>query len=189
MGSGHPGPAGPAKQLQEMTIQALAVDGTSSTLLLTDPTGKPLTPALMYNDSRSRDELARISVVAPQNSPVHSATSSLAKLLFLEQQQTSRNFLALHQADWIIGKLSGRFGVSDENNCLKMGYDPLEGCWPDWLAQLNLPQSCLPEVHPPGAIVGRLTDEVTPIDRTAWLHPGSDRHHRQQCRHPGSRRQ
>ncbi len=149
-----------ARQLQGEKIQALAVDGTSATLLLTNAAGKPLTPALMYNDSRSRSMLTQIAGAAPENSPAHSATSSLAKLLYLNQQQTSRDFLALHQADWILGKLSGRFGISDENNCLKLGYDPLERCWPTWISRLDLPSSCLPKVHPPGTIVGRLTEEA-----------------------------
>ncbi len=152
-----------AAQLPEHRIRALAVDGTSSTLLLCTRDGHPLTPGLMYNDSRSRGMLGSIAEVAPASSPVHSATSSLAKLLFLHQQEISRDYLALHQADWILGKLSGRFGLSDENNCLKLGYDPLERRWPDWFSQLDLPPSCLPEVHPPGTLIGRLTDQVSSL--------------------------
>lgn len=154
---------GLAEQLKGYEIQALAVDGTSSTLLLADPAGAPITPALMYNDSRSRNMLTTIAAVAAQKSPVHSASSSLAKLLFLEQRLSSKKFLALHQADWIMGKLSGRFGLSDENNCLKLGYDPIARNWPSWIKLLGLPQSCLPEVHPPGSIVGRLADEVVSL--------------------------
>ena len=36
----------------------LAVDGTSSTLLLCSPDGGPLAPALMYNDTRAADMAA-----------------------------------------------------------------------------------------------------------------------------------
>ncbi|PVV18015.1 MAG: carbohydrate kinase, partial [gamma proteobacterium symbiont of Ctena orbiculata] len=66
-------------------VKGIAVDGTSSTLLLCDPQGKPLTPALMYNDSSSLEQLPLLRSVAPQESPVLSATSSLAKLLHLSQ--------------------------------------------------------------------------------------------------------
>lgn len=152
-----------AEQLLNYEIKALAVDGTSSTLLLSDPAGTPLTPALMYNDTRSRAMLTTLAGIAPQGSPVHSASSSLAKLLFLEPRLTSRGFLALHQADWILGKLSGRFGLSDENNSLKLGYDPVKRKWPAWISQLDLPHSCLPKVHPPATIVGRLSDEVAQL--------------------------
>lgn len=147
------------EQLKDYSIKALAVDGTSSTLLLSDPDGTPLTSALMYNDTRSRDSLPRIAHAAPAMSPVHSAASSLAKLLYLQQQVDSDGFLALHQADWILGMLSGRFGVSDENNCLKLGYDPVTRNWPEWIRALGLPPNCLPEVHPPGSLIGRLDDQ------------------------------
>jgi sugar (pentulose or hexulose) kinase len=147
------------EQVSDYEIRALAVDGTSSTLLLTDLAGEPLTPGLMYDDSRSRALLPQIAAAAPADSPVHSATSSLAKLLWLKRQIGRREFLALHQADWILGKLGGHFGLSDENNCLKMGYDPLKRDWPAWLSQLDLAPACLPEVHPPSSLVGRLSDE------------------------------
>jgi hypothetical protein len=153
------------EQLQDHEIRALAVDGTSSTLLLTDPTGEPLTPGLMYDDSRSRALLPEIAAAAPADSPAHSATSSLAKLLWLKRQSGHREFLALHQSDWILGRLGGRFGLSDENNCLKLGYDPLLRRWPDWLSRFDLPPGCLPEVHPPGSLVGRLSDETALLTR------------------------
>jgi sugar (pentulose or hexulose) kinase len=66
----------------------------------------------------------------------------------------------LHQADWILGRLSGRFGLSDENNCLKLGYDAQARCWPDWLQGLSLPPGCLPEVRIPGQPGGALTAEA-----------------------------
>jgi sugar (pentulose or hexulose) kinase len=147
-----------AEQLQGYEIRALAVDGTSSTLLLTDLAGQPLTPALMYDDSRSRALLATLCQVTPAASPVHNASSSLAKLLWLKNQLGDQAFLASHQADWILGKLSGNFGISDDNNCLKLGFDPIARIWPAWLSRLDLPRACLPEVHPPGTLVGRLSD-------------------------------
>jgi sugar (pentulose or hexulose) kinase len=50
------------------SIKALAVDGTSGTLLLADEQGAPLGPALMYNDARSQAEAKRIAAIAPQES-------------------------------------------------------------------------------------------------------------------------
>ncbi len=148
------------KRLDEHSIRSIAVDGTSATLLLADPTGRPLTPALMYNDSRSRAELTRIAAVAPASSPVHSASSSLAKLLHLQRKVGDQPFLALHQADWILGRLCGRFGVSDANNCLKLGFDPQAREWPEWLERLDVPFDALPQVRQPGEIAGRLSDDT-----------------------------
>src|SRR3569832_186186 len=72
-----------AKQLPLDQLSALAIDGTSGTLLLCDGVGTPLAPALMYNDSRARDEAARIAAVAPPASAAHGASSALVLFLFL----------------------------------------------------------------------------------------------------------
>lgn len=148
------------KQLNGEPVSALAVDGTSATLLLSDRQGRPLTPALMYNDARSRDVLDIIKQHAPPDNTVHSASSSLAKLLHLQRQIGKMDFLALHQADLINGRLSDRFGLSDENNCLKLGYDAINRRWPDWLDKLGLPPGCLPQVYQPGTPLFPVSDEV-----------------------------
>jgi sugar (pentulose or hexulose) kinase len=140
---------------------ALGVDGTSATLLLCAVDGRPLGPALMYNDSRSIADAARIAEVAPAASPAHGASSSLAKLLYLRDRMGSNAAaLALHQSDWILGRLSGRFGVSDWNNCLKLGYDPHAEGWPAWLRALDLSPVRLPDVLSLGTPIGRLHREA-----------------------------
>lgn len=37
------------------------------------------------------------------------------------------------QADWLAALLHGRYGVTDWNNALKLGYDPETESYPDWL--------------------------------------------------------
>jgi sugar (pentulose or hexulose) kinase len=87
----------------------LCLDATSATLLLARPDGTPLGPALMYSDSQSVDAARRIASVAPATSAARGASSSLAKLLrLMSQYRPSEPVLALHQADWIIGRLAGR---------------------------------------------------------------------------------
>lgn len=148
-------------------ITALAVDGTSGTLLLTDAAGRPLTPALMYNDARATAEAERIRHLAPAVSGAHGAGSSLAKLLHLLPDHADATH-ALHQADWIAGRLCGRCGVSDENNALKLGYDVVLRRWPFWLTDtdtglgsgLGIDPALLPEVVPPGSPVGTLDPAV-----------------------------
>src|SRR5262249_27261795 len=134
-----------------------AVDGTSGTLLLIDDTGRPLSPGLMYNDARAIDEAAQIAEVAPAESGAHGRSSALAKLLhLLNQGAIEKARHAVHQADWIAGRLAGRHGVSDENNALKLGYDPVARTWPAWLDRLSVPRSLLPEVLEPGTPFGRI---------------------------------
>src|SRR3569832_2969443 len=71
-----------AKQLPLDQITALAVDGTSGTLLLCDDDGTPLAPALMYNDSRARGAAAAIAAVAPPARAAQGATDAQAKGLY-----------------------------------------------------------------------------------------------------------
>ncbi|HHH36059.1 MAG TPA: carbohydrate kinase [Gammaproteobacteria bacterium] len=145
------------KELAGGDFQALAVDGTSTTLLLCRADGEPLGPVLMYHDDRARLEAARIRELAPADAPVHGPGASLAKLLWLQGLPEARQAAhALHQADWITGCLLGRFGDSDENNCLKLGYDPVRHCWPPWLQALDVQPRLLPRVHPAGTPLGPL---------------------------------
>ncbi len=125
--------------------------------MLCDNQGKPLEPVLMYHDNRARKQAAAIAAIVPQDYPVHSPSSSLAKLLYLQQQPRAQQArYALHQADWISGKLCGHFGYSDENNCLKLGYDVRRRRWPDFLETLGIRQALLPRVVSPGTTIGRV---------------------------------
>jgi sugar (pentulose or hexulose) kinase len=49
--------------------------------------------------------------------------------------------------------------VSDENNCLKLGYDPVKREWPAWMEALDFDKSWLPEVLEPGSTIGQITSE------------------------------
>jgi sugar (pentulose or hexulose) kinase len=142
-------------------VAAVCIDGTSSTLLLCDATGAPLAPALMYNDTRATDAAARIDALAPAGNAASGATGSLAKLLWLLETPAGRRAaFALHQADWLLARLCGHYGISDENNALKLGYDPVQRRWPDWLQRLPVPETLLPTVLAPGTTIGRLTPEA-----------------------------
>lgn len=146
-------------QIPGERVHALAVDGTSATVLLTDAEGTPLGPALMYDDSRSRTEAQAVAAVAPADSPARGPGSSLAKLLHLRSLHRDARH-ALHQADWIAGRLAGHMGFSDENNALKLGYDPVRRQWPDWLTALDIPSALLPTVRPPGTPIGLVAEPL-----------------------------
>lgn len=138
------------------TLAAIALDGTSSTVLLCDNAGIPLAEPLLYNDARGAAMLDRVRAIAPPQHTVLSATSSLAKLLWL----LSTLPLApnappphlLHQADWLAFLLHGRLGLSDYHNALKLGYDVGALRYPDWLLAANLPVQ-LPQINAPGTAI------------------------------------
>lgn len=142
-------------------IQSVAVNGTSGTLLLCDAQGKPLTAGLMYNDARAMIQAEQIAKVAAADSAAHGASASLAKLLWLVDKNPGLPaHYALHQADWIAGCLLQSWGVSDHNNALKLGYDPVNACWPSWLTQLPVDHSLLPQVFPPGSPIGTIDPDI-----------------------------
>lgn len=143
-------------QIDRDAVRAIAVDGTSGTVLPVDGAGRPLAEPLMYNDRVAEEPiLAAIADMAPNASAAHGATSGLAKALWF--QRLPGIHAVLHQADWIAGQLSGRFDVSDENNSLKTGYDAEARRWPEWIAATGMRMEILPSVVRPGNVIGGLT--------------------------------
>lgn len=137
---------------------ALCLDGTSATVLLTHRDGTPYGSALLYNDRSAMRAAARVAAAAPADSPARGPSASLAKALRLLASTNAdpEDVRVLHQADWLTGRLLTRFGDSDWNNALKLGFDPAAERWPRWLAALPLPMQALPQVHAPGTPLGAI---------------------------------
>lgn len=128
------------KQLQHTPefsqLDAIIVDATSSTVLLTTAEGQPLTTALMYNDTQAKNESSWLkkSIHHQSDSPVTSAltaSSTLAKTLFLAKTMIGDRTpcLICHQIDFINGFLTGIYNQTDVNNALKLGFDPVSNDW------------------------------------------------------------
>ncbi|MBD2080313.1 FGGY-family carbohydrate kinase [Leptolyngbya sp. FACHB-17] len=132
-------------------LSRIAINGTSSTVLLCDRAGVAIAAPLLYNDARGASVLEQIKAIAPAQHTVMSATSSLAKLLWWKANEkgfsNARYFL--HQADWLAFQLHGQLGISDYHNALKLGYDVERLKYPDWLPLREL----LPIVVEPGSAI------------------------------------
>lgn len=139
-------------------IARIGVDGTSGSMVLTDATLCPVSPALMYNSSGFDAEAARIATLAPDPHITRGSNSALARFLRLASHAQGGAHL-LHQADFIAAKLIGRGGYSDHNNALKTGFDPQDNSWPDWFEALD-PTNLLPEVLPAGAPAAPISKPV-----------------------------
>lgn len=149
-------------------LEAIAIDGTSATVLLGDRAGNPIASPILYNDSCGGKYLEQIRAIAPGSSVALSPTSSLVKLWWYTQQPNfeGASFL-LHQADWLAGLLHHRWGISDYHNALKLGYDVKTLSYPDWL--LDLPISpLLPQVLAPGTPVAPV---ATPVAQQWQINP------------------
>lgn len=142
-------------------VRALAVDGTSGTLLLADADLQPVTPGLMYNSSGFFTESEMISRFAPDSSITLSPSSTLARLLHLQALPEARKArYAMHQSDWIMSRMTGRGGHSDNNNVLKLGFDAGLREWPNWLGQLGGVTGLLPRVYSAGTPLDCILPEI-----------------------------
>ncbi|WP_041596532.1 FGGY-family carbohydrate kinase [Halothece sp. PCC 7418] len=141
-------------------LTKIAINGTSATVLLCDRAGNPLTSPLLYNDRAPDSDLEQLQPIAPTNHLVQSASSSLAKLLYWQQQPFfSQAEFFLHQADWLGFLLHGKLGISDYHNALKLGYDVESLCYPQWLKTLSC-FGILPQVLAPGTVVAKIKPDL-----------------------------
>ncbi|AZS87321.1 carbohydrate kinase [Streptomyces griseoviridis] len=129
-------------------VGGLAVCGTSGTVLLTDPAGRPVSPALMYDDGRATAEgaRARAAGLAVQDG------WGLPKALWLLDAHGPGRIT--HQPDVITARLIGHPVPTDSSHALKTGYDLERAAWP--ATGLGLPDGALPEVVAPGTRLGEV---------------------------------
>ena len=145
-------------------LAGVSVDGTSGTIVPLDIRGEPLRPAMMYNDPRSTVEAEELNRAAgdfcDRLGYRFKSSFALAKIAWLKNNEPAvfdKAALFAHQADYIIGKLTGRFGVSDYSNALKTGYDLIDECWPDWIDRhLNVTDR-FPQVVAPGTKISTVS--------------------------------
>ena len=136
-------------------VRAISADGTSGTIVGVDVLGRPLAPASMYNDSSAQAAAEMILKLAPPDTAAHGVTSPLGRALAFRHLPGLAH--VMHQADWVLAQFSGKLGISDENNALKTGYDPVNRVWPAWIQDVGLPRNLLPLVTPVGTAIGTVT--------------------------------
>lgn len=157
-------------------LQAIAIDGTSGTTLLTDENNHPISPALMYNDIRSVDLLDELCISAPPVAAC-SQNSALVKGFYLHKKYAaSKKYFIQQQADWILSNFTGKPGNSDWNNALKLGFDVEQLQWPDWLTEIDIGDMMLPDAFPPGkkvSTISPLISRQTGLPATTQLHAGT----------------
>jgi len=150
-------------------LSDIALDGTSGTVLACDEELSPRHPPLLYNDARAVDEAALIARTATPGHPAAAVTSGLAKVLWLKKRLGLTGArLYLNQADWLSGLLTGRVGMTDYHNALKMGLDLDELKWPAWVEYLA-DVDYLPVPVAPGS---RLATVSRPRARYLGVNPG-----------------
>lgn len=142
-------------------LAAVALDGTSGTVVPLGDAGEPLRPAMMYNDPRAKEEGERLNQSAGEFCRKlgyqFNSSFGLAKIAWLQAHEpatVARTVHFVHQADYVAGRLTGQPGVSDYSNALKTGYDLVDECWPGWIGEMLGLSERLPKVVPPGTPIG-----------------------------------
>lgn len=156
-------------------IVAGAVDSTSGTIVLLDANDHPLRPALMYNDRRAEAETVEVNraaqAVCAKLGYRFNSSFALPKILWLarhEPETWAHTQHIAHAADFVVGKLTGTYHVSDQSNALKSGFDLVDFEWPSFIeSMLGINLHCLPRVIRTGetiASVSRECAEETGLD-------------------------
>ncbi len=149
-------------------IVGLSIDSTSGTILPIDQSGMPLYSALMYNDARSRSYAEEVhqagETLENQLGYAFSASFALPKIVWLMKEKPEiyqQTYLFVHAADFIAGKLTGNFNLTDHSNALKTGYDLINRNWPDFIEEeLGISKDKLPGVVKPGDRIGEISHQA-----------------------------
>jgi sugar (pentulose or hexulose) kinase len=146
-------------------IGAIAIDGTSGTLLLCRPDGsllpQPLHQALPYHLACPAQATAAAAIAG--GGPAASASGSLARALALleraEALGSAASLLLRHQADWLMGWLLGDWRWGEEGNNLRLGWNLSARAWCGAIADQSW-SGALPAIQPSGRLLGPLAPEV-----------------------------
>lgn len=137
------------QKVDPAAVSALAIDGTSGTLLAVDEGGRPLAGPIMYNEPVTDTE-SLAALTARGFSTI--AQGAPGRAFHLNRIAPVARIVT--QADWLSGHFSGRYDISDDNNTLKIGFDPESRVWGGAVAELGL-ETCLPHrVLAPGTSIG-----------------------------------
>ena len=158
-------------------LGAVAIDGTSGTLLLCRPDGTLLTgnlaQALPYHQACPDQQAAAAALASggpnPASPAATSASSSLARALQL-LAQTTEPVLLRHQADWLMGWLLHDWRYGEATNNLRLGWR--QGDASGWGGAIGLQSwsAALPIVIESGHVAGPLHPQAA---ATLGLPPGA----------------
>jgi sugar (pentulose or hexulose) kinase len=139
-------------------IAGISVTSTSGTVIPLDTDWNPIAPALMYSDRRASDVSAEIELRFPELGV--NLSWGLPKILWFERAFPglgARTHAWRHPADFLIGRLTGEWVLTDQTTALKSGFDLAQLVWPEELfADLTIDVRRMPEVGVPGQVAGRV---------------------------------
>lgn len=155
-----------ASKVDPRRIRAIGITHQRESFVCTDEEGKPLRPAILWLDERAGKEIERYG-----SEEVHritgkppDVTPAFYKLLWLrnnEPEILDRAARVLDAHSFLVGKLTGRWCTS-WSSADTLGIVDMESFdWADSLLQeIGLSREQLPEIVPPGEVMGELSAEA-----------------------------
>ena len=140
-------------------VAAVAVDGTSGTVLACAANGDPWGQALPYFLACPEQASAAAVLAGSASAPAARGSGSLAPVLRLLEGRGSSSLLVRHQAGWLSGWLLGDWRFGEEGNNLRLGWDLGRQCWQGAIAEQPW-SAALPEVVRSGAVLGPLSQNA-----------------------------
>ncbi|MFL5338453.1 MAG: FGGY family carbohydrate kinase [Geminicoccaceae bacterium] len=135
---------------------ALGLDNQGESCLAWDgATGEPLSPVIVWQDSRTTDTIERLRAAGAEAVTLERAGLPLdpyfsaSKLAWLAREVGHRPSLRLGTTDaWFLDRLTGRF-VTDVTTASRTSLMNLATCtWDEELCRLfGVPLACLPDIH------------------------------------------
>jgi xylulokinase len=145
-------------------VVALAVAGQMHGVVLADPVGTPLRPAIVWLDRRAAAEAARYGelpagLTAPLgNQPSPGMAGPILRWLATHEPATvSAARWALQPKDWLRLRLTGEAATDPTDASGTLLFDLARGTWAtDLIDALGLPAGILPGIREPAQVAGRL---------------------------------
>lgn len=136
-------------------VAALAVSGTSGSLVPCDSAGIPVGDTVLYDDAGAH----QAALLLRQNGFGAGPGSVTARLGML--RAATRAAIFLHTPDVVLAGLAGRILPTDTSHALKAGIDPVNRRWPAAaLAVVGIDESMLPALVHPGVRIGELQTDL-----------------------------
>ncbi len=157
-------------EINPQEVVAISVSSQGETIITLDKDGKPIYPALVWLDNRAVKEAKRLAqlfsteVYQVTGIPEIIPTWSACKILWLRENEPtvfSRAAKFLLVQDYLIFQLTGKYVTNASVACTSLLYDIVHDQW--WqpvLDEIGITNQQLPQIIPPGALVGNVTHRV-----------------------------
>ena len=154
-------------QAPEVRLLALGLTSKRSSVIPLGPDGSPLRKAILWQDRRTRTQCAELEkrfgaeTLYQRTGLVLHTYFTLPKLLWLHDHEPdlvrrTTAFAMVH--DFLVGRLTGRVLTDPSQASRTMLYDLGTGAWaPDLCEAAGVRVEQLPEIVPPGSVVGAIT--------------------------------